>query len=339
MSTLPVIGITMGDPAGIGGEVIIKSLNQKSITSQCRPIIIGDAAYLKFLTQKFSLPLKITVIDKIKDRSSLPSGAIPVVDLENLKTQKIKFGICNADYGKASYEYILEGIKLASAGIVDALVTAPINKESFFKAGIPYAGHTEVLAHMTKTKKIAMMLVGKKLRVVLATRHIPLKNVARELTKEKILTAIELAYNTGKYFNIPNPRIGVCGLNPHSGEGGTMGDEEIEIIIPAIKKSKEAGINVSGLYASDTIFHKAIKRQYDFIIAMYHDQGLIPLKTLYFDEGVNVTLGLPFVRTSPDHGTAYDIAGKGIASSKSMQEAIKLAVKMSRIQVRNKKIR
>lgn len=330
MSTLPVIGITMGDPAGIGGEVIIKSLKQKSITSRCRPIIIGDATYLKFLTQKLSLPLKITAIDKIKDRSSLPSGAIPVVDLKNLGNNKIKFGICNADYGKASYEYIVEGIKLASSGIVDALVTAPINKESISKAGVPYPGHTEILAHITKTKKFAMMLMGGNLKVVLVTRHIPLKDVAKVLTKEKVLTAIQLAHNAGRYFNIPNPKIGVCGLNPHSGEGGTIGREEIQTIIPAIEKSRRAGINVTGSYASDTIFHKAINGDYDFVIAMYHDQGLIPLKTLYFDEGVNVTLGLPFVRTSPDHGTAYDIAGKGIASSKSMEEAIKLAIKMNR---------
>jgi len=331
MSTLPVIGITMGDPAGIGGEVIIKSLEQKSINSQCRPIIIGDAAYLKFLTEKLSLPLKITVVDKIKERNSLLSDAIPIVNLKNLSDNKINFGICDAKYGKASYKYILEGIKLASSGIIDALVTAPINKEGLLKAGIHYAGHTEILAHITKTTKFAMMLVGGNLRVVLVTRHIPLKDVAKELTEEKVLTAIELAHNAGRHFNIPNPKIGICGLNPHSGEGGTMGGEEIKTIIPAIEKSKKAGIKVTGPYASDTIFYKALKGYYDFVVAMYHDQGLIPLKTLYFDEGVNVTLGLPFVRTSPDHGTAYDIAGKGIANSKSMEEAIKLAIKMSRI--------
>jgi len=330
MSAFPIIGITMGDPAGIGGEVIIKSLKQKSIHSKCCPIIIGDATYLKFLLKKFPLSFKIVVIDKIKDRNTLPSDAILIVDLKNLKSNKIKFGICNTDYGRASYEYIAKGIKLASSGIIDALVTAPINKESFSKAGILHPGHTEILAHITKTTKFAMMLVGGNLKVVLVTRHIPLKDVAQELTKEKILIAIELAHNAGRYFNIPNPRIGVCGLNPHSGEGGTIGDEEIKTIIPAIEKSRKAEISVSGPYASDTIFYKALKGNYDFIIAMYHDQGLIPLKTLYFDEGVNVTLGLPFVRTSPDHGTAYDIAGKGIANSKSMEEAIKLAVKMSR---------
>ena len=337
MFTLPIIGITMGDPAGIGGEVIIKSLKQNSVRSQFRPIIIGDANYLKFLLKKFPISSKIVVIDKIQSRNSLPSDAISVVDMKNLGGRKIKFGICDAEYGKASYEYVIEGIKLASSGIVDALVTAPINKESFFKAGIHYAGHTELLAHVTKTTKFAMMLVGGNLRVVLVTRHIPLKNVAKELTKDKVLTAIELAHEAGRYFNISKPKVVVCGLNPHGGEGGVIGKEEIETIIPAIEKSKKAGINVTGPYASDTIFHKAFKGQYDFVVAMYHDQGLIPLKTLYFDEGVNVTLGLPFIRTSPDHGTAYDIAGKGIASSKSMEGAIKLAIKMSRIQKRDKK--
>jgi 4-hydroxythreonine-4-phosphate dehydrogenase len=334
MSTLPVIGITMGDPAGIGGEVALKSLKQKYLYSKCRIVIIGDFSYLQFLIKKFSLSLKLKRIDKVKDRKSFPAETIPIIDLNNLKDKKIKFGICDAGYGKASYEYIEKGIKLASCGIINALVTAPITKESFYKAKIPYAGHTEMLACLTKTEKFAMMLVGGKLRVVLATRHIPLKDVAKELTEQKILTAIKLAHKAGKYFNISKPRIAICGLNPHSGEGGTMGKEEIQTIIPAIKKSQKAGINATGPYASDTIFYKALKGKYDFVIAMFHDQGLIPLKTLYFDEGVNVTLGLPFIRTSPDHGTAYDIAGKDIADSKSMEEAIKLAIKMSRIRTK-----
>lgn len=321
----------MGDPAGIGGEVILKSLKQKSLRLKCRSIIIGDFSYLQFIIKKFAIPLKIIVLDKVWDRKSLSFDAIPVINLKNLGDKKIKFGICDADYGKASYEYIVQGIKLAALKAIDALVTAPINKESFHKAGIPYTGHTEMLAALTKTKKFAMILVGENLRVVLATRHIPLKDVAKELTQEKILTAITLAHHAGKYFNIPKPKIAVCGLNPHSGEGGTIGKEEIRTIIPAIKKSRKMGINAMGPYASDTIFYKAIKGEYDFVVAMFHDQGLIPLKALYFDEGVNVTLGLPFIRTSPDHGTAYDIAGKGIANPKSMQEAIKLAVKMSEL--------
>lgn len=331
MSNLPIIGITMGDPAGIGGEVIIKSLKQKSLHLKCRPVIIGDFSYLKLLIKKFSIPFKIAGINKIQDRKFLSIDAIPVIDLKILGNKKIKFGICDADYGKASYEYISKAVELASCGIIDAIVTAPINKESFHKAHISYTGHTEMLAYLTKTKKFAMMLAGGKLRVVLATRHIPLKNVSKELTEEKVFTAIKLAHDSGKYFNIPKPKIAACGLNPHSGEGGTIGDEEIQTIIPAIKKSRKMKINATGPYASDTIFYKALKGEYDFVVAMFHDQGLISLKTLYFDEGVNVTLGLPFIRTSPDHGTAYDIAGKGIANPKSMQEAIKLAVKMSRI--------
>ncbi len=329
MSSLPIIGITMGDPAGIGAEVIIKSLKQKSLRLKYSPVIIGDFSYLKLLIKKLSSPLKIISINKIKDRKSLPVDAVPVIDLKNLDNKKIKFGICNAGYGKASYEYIAKAIELASYGFIDAIVTAPINKESFHKAHIPYTGHTEILAELTKTKKFAMMLVGGKLRVVLVTRHIPIKNVSKELTEGKVSTAIKLAHNAGKYFNIPKPIIGVCGLNPHSGEGGTIGDEEIKIITPAIKKSQKTGINAMGPYASDTIFYKALKGNYDFVVVIYHDQGLIPLKALYFDEGVNVTLGLPFIRTSPDHGTAYDIAGKGIANPKSMQEAIKLAIRMS----------
>ncbi len=331
MSDLPIIGITMGDPAGIGGEVILKALKQKFLYSKCQPVIISDFSYLKLLMKKLSLSLKIAGINKIQDRESLSIDAIPVIDLNNLPDKNIKFGICNSVYGKAAYEYIAEGIKLASSKLIDALVTAPINKESFYTAGIPYTGHTEMLARLTNTKKFAMMLVGGNLRVVLVTRHIPIKNVAKELTEEKIITAIKLAHNAGKLFNIPKPKIVVCGLNPHAGEGETIGKEETKIIIPAVKKVQKSRVNVQGPYASDTIFYKAVKGEYDFIVTMYHDQGLIPLKTLYFDEGVNVTLGLPFVRTSPDHGTAYDIAGKGIANPESMEEAIKLAVKMSRV--------
>jgi len=340
MSTIPIIAVTMGDPAGIGAEVILKSLSQKAVREKCRPVIIGDFNYLKSLIKKLGISLQITAIDKIR-KNHLRPETIRVIDLNNLQNKKIKFGICNSSYGKVSYEYIEKGIKLASSGIIDALVTAPINKESFHKAGIPYTGHTEMLAHLTKTKNFAMMLIGGSptstgrrpggnLRVVLVTRHIPIKNVAKELTEEKISTAIKLAHNAGKFFNTAKPKIAVCGLNPHAGEGGTIGKEETRIIMPAMKKAKKSGINVCGPYASDTIFYKAVQGQYDFVVAMYHDQGLIPLKTLYFDEGVNVTLGLPFIRTSPDHGTAYDIAGKNIANPKSMQEAIKLAVKMSR---------
>lgn len=325
----------MGDPAGIGAEVVLKSLNQKSIRSKCRPVVIGDFSYLKLLIKKFAFPFKVTAVNKVQEIKSLSLNAIPVLDLKILDDEKIKFGICSARYGKASYEYIAEGIKLASSNSIDALVTAPINKESFHKAGVPYTGHTEMLAKMTKTTKFAMMLAGDKLRVVLVTRHIPLKDVAKKLTREKILTAVGLAESYGKFFNIPNPKIAVCGLNPHAGEGGTMGKEEKRTIMPAIKKAKKSGINVCGPYASDTIFYKAVQGQYDFVIAMYHDQGLIPLKTLYFDEGVNVTLGIPFIRTSPDHGTAYDIAGKNIASSESMEKAIQLAIRMSRFSKTN----
>ena len=331
MSSLPIIGITMGDPAGIGGEIIIKSLKKPSFYSHSQPLVIGDASYLKFLMEKLSVSLKITpiTIDEINKRN-FSSGGLPILDVKNLKNHKIRFGVCDPHYGKAAYEYLMEGIKLASSARIEALVTAPINKQSFIKADIPFHGHTEIFASFTKTTKFAMMLVGGNLKVVLVTRHIPLKEVNRELTEEKILTTIELTHQAGRYFNISQPKIAVCSLNPHSGEGGRIGDEEMITIIPAIKKAQKKKIEVNGPYASDTIFYKALRGDYDFIVAMYHDQGLIPLKTLYFDRIVNMTLGLPFLRTSPGHGTAYDIAGKGIACSRSMEEAIKLAIRIIR---------
>ena len=319
----------MGDAAGIGPEITLKALQKKSITSRCYPLIIGDASHLNFLLKKFFLPGNINILSKIKDFGFSPN-LINILDLPNLSERKIKFGVGDPFSGKAAFEYITKGIELASQKKIDALVTAPINKQTLHQAGIHFPGHTEILAHLTRTKRFAMMLVGGNLKVVLVTRHLPLKKVPEEINKEKLASVIDLTQQAGKYFNLSRPQIGVCALNPHAGEGGIMGEEESKIISPAIKQAQEKGIKVSGPYPSDTLFYKALKGKFDFIIAMYHDQGLIPLKTLFFEQGVNITLGLPFIRTSPDHGTAYDIAGKGVANSKSIEEALKLAIKMTK---------
>lgn len=261
-----------------------------------------------------------------------PKGIGPEVTKKALEDPKIKrlanFFVIKAN-DKTGFFAIEKAVEILKKYQVDALVTAPVNKEAINKSGIPFQGHTEYLAEATNTKKIAMMLCGGPLKVTTVTRHVPLKKVSSTLTQAKIIEAVRLT-DSGlkKYFGIKKPRIGVCALNPHCGEGGTIGREEQAIIIPAIKKIKRFVPGINGPVSGDVIFHMAYNGKLDAVISMYHDQGLGPLKMVAFEKGVNVTLGLPFIRTSPDHGTAYDIAGKGIADPDSMKEAIKLAVNM-----------
>lgn len=261
-----------------------------------------------------------------------PKGIGPEVTKKALEDPKIKrlanFFVIKAN-DKTGFFAIEKAVEILKKYQVDALVTAPVNKEAINKSGISFQGHTEYLAEATNTKKIAMMLCGGPLKVTTVTRHVPLKKVSSTLTQAKIIEAVRLT-DSGlkKYFGIKKPRIGVCALNPHCGEGGTIGREEQAIIIPAIKKIKRFVPGINGPVSGDVIFHMAYNGKLDAVISMYHDQGLGPLKMVAFEKGVNVTLGLPFIRTSPDHGTAYDIAGKGIADPDSMKEAIKLAVNM-----------
>jgi 4-hydroxythreonine-4-phosphate dehydrogenase len=261
-----------------------------------------------------------------------PKGIGPEVTKKALEDPKIKrlanFFVIKAN-DKTGFFAIEKAVEILKKYQVDALVTAPVNKEAINKSGIPFQGHTEYLAEATNTKKIAMMLCGGPLKVTTVTRHVPLKKVSSTLTQAKIIEAVRLT-DSGlkKYFGIKKPRIGVCALNPHCGEGGTIGREEQAIIIPAIKKIKRFVPGINGPVSGDVIFYMAYNGKLDAVISMYHDQGLGPLKMVAFEKGVNVTLGLPFIRTSPDHGTAYDIAGKGIADPDSMKEAIKLAVNM-----------
>jgi len=261
-----------------------------------------------------------------------PGGVGPEVTKKALRDSRIKdladfFIIKPCD--KTGFDAIAKAVEILKKGKADALVTAPVSKEAINKSGIPFQGHTEYLAEATKSKKIAMMLCGGRLKVTTVTRHVPLKKVACVLTKEKIIDAAVLTdFYLKKYFGIKRPRLGVCGLNPHCGEGGSIGTEEQDVIIPAIKRLMRFIPGIRGPISGDVIFYEAYNGKLDAVISMYHDQGLGPLKMAAFEKGVNVTLGLPFIRTSPDHGTAYDIAGRGIASPDSMKEAVKLAVSM-----------
>jgi 4-hydroxythreonine-4-phosphate dehydrogenase len=308
------IGITMGDPSGVGPEVIVKALKDTSITQSARIIVIGDEFVLS----------RIACFRKVAKK-------IHILDLKNVPRSRFCFGKLSAAYGQAALEYIVFALALLRAGKIDCLVTAPVNKESINMAGHKFIGHAEFLQHKTKSKRIAMMFVADNLRVVLVTRHLSLRQASRRLTMRKILEAISLTYRALKDdFKIKNPRIAVLGLNPHAGEGGILGSEEKRIIGPAIRKARRRYRNIFGPLVPDTAFTEFNRKRFDAVVAMYHDQGLIPLKTLCFFRTVNVTLGLPFVRTSPSHGTALDIAGRNTADSFSMSEAITLAARLSR---------
>ncbi|MCK5534088.1 4-hydroxythreonine-4-phosphate dehydrogenase PdxA [bacterium] len=324
----PIIGITMGDAAGIGPEIIIKALSTAKIYKYCFPIVIGDARVMEFYIKKYKVKKKINLIADCKALQFKP-GVINIIDKQNIHLNRLKIGKIQKMCGRASVEYVKEGIKLALGKQIQGIVTAPLCKEAMHKAGFFFAGHTELFAQKTSSKTYAMMFVGKKLKVILVTTHLALKEVPLKINKKIVLDKIKLAYEILKKLKVKQPRLVVCGLNPHAGESGLFGKEEKDSIIPACQKARQLGIKVFGPYSADTVFYYANKGKFDIVIAMYHDQGLIPVKLLDFSFCVNVTLGLPFVRTSPGHGTAFDIAGKNIANPSGLVEAIYLAAKLA----------
>ncbi len=329
-----LIGITMGDPCGIGPEIILKALKSPSIRRIANYVIIGNKGVFDRTARSLKMPVTYQTISHLTKIDDLkhPISLLPVSGFNsNIMKQKS----ATAEGGEVSVQCVIKGINLAMCGHIDALVTAPICKEAIHLAGYGYPGHTEMLHIFSGAKRVVMIMVGGKLRVAFATTHIALKEVPQSITVEDVLGTIAIT-DSGlrQYFGLKMPRVAVCGLNPHAGEECLFGDEERRVIIPAIEKAKKKGIQCEGPVSADTVFYKALKGVYDAVIAIYHDQGAIPLKLHAFETGVNITLGIPFVRTSPDHGTAYDIAGKGVANPRSMMEAIKMAVKMSRCVVK-----
>ena len=328
MKNLPVIAITMGDPAGIGTEIILKALEKREIFKYCIPIIVGDKDFFKKTAKTLKFQFHISKSN--------------IIDLKNIP-KNFTIGRPSRVSGKAAVEYIKSAVSLAKIKKVNAIVTAPISKEAIHMAGYKYPGHTEMLAEFTDTRDYAMMLEsppppfekGRKggLRVVLVTTHTAIKNVNRLISRKKILNTIRLTNSSLKSWGFLNPRIGVSALNPHGGEGGIFGDEEIKIIIPAINDANSEGINVNGPFPADTLFTPSKRSKFDAIVVMYHDQGLIPIKMAAFGKAVNITLGLPFIRTSVDHGTAYDIVGKNLADPSSLIKAVKLAAKLTKVNI------
>jgi 4-hydroxythreonine-4-phosphate dehydrogenase len=320
------IAITMGDPCGIGPEIVAKLYAD---TAPLPPaLVLGDEGLIKRAVGLLDLPLTVRGIESPEEFQFTP-GTIPVISLSRLPDD-LPFGELDKGAGKAAYDYILSGIDLALQKRIRAIVTAPINKEALKLAGVHYPGHTEILADFSGTKDFAMMLMNDDLRVILVTIHVSLREAIEQLTMESELTVIRLAQHAMSRLGIARPRIAVAGLNPHAGEHGLFGSEDEAIIRPAIERAQAEGIEASGPWPGDTVFMHARQGRYDIVVAQYHDQGLIPVKYLGVDEGVNVTVGLPFVRTSVDHGTAFDIAGTGKASHASLRVAVEQAALLSR---------
>lgn len=323
----PRVGITIGDPAGIGPEVALKAASHHDVLAICLPILIGDANYLLKQADALGIP---TYFHIVYPGDSLPLHAeVPVLyDLPNLPSSLI-FGQEQAVAGRAAGEYIEAAIQLCLAGQIEAMTTAPINKKALHLGGYQFPGHTEMLAQLAGVKEVAMSFIAPKLRVALLTTHLPLSAVSGQVKKEAIDRLIRLVQREMTRFGLAHPRIAVAALNPHGGEAGLFGTEESTEMKPAIETCQADGIDVSGPYAGDTIFLRAARGEFDIVISCYHDQGLIPIKCFSFGEAVNVTLGLPFIRTSVDHGTGFDIAGQGKADPASMIVAIKLAAEMA----------
>jgi len=335
----PVIGISMGDPAGIGPEICVKALANAEVYDACKPLIVGDAAVMQLAASQFAPGLKVNAVNAVSE-AQFVHGTLDVYDLKNVVADKMVPGVVSAMSGEAAFEAVREVIRLAMSGDVDATVTAPVNKESIHLAGHPFSGHTEIYAHYTQTPRYAMLLADEHLRVIHATTHVSLRQACDLCKKERVLEVITLLHDACVQFGIEKPLIAVAGLNPHAGENGLFGDEEIHEIIPAITEARELGFKVEGPVPPDTMFVKAVQGKYDGCVAMYHDQGHIPFKlegfqwdnekqTMKSVKGVNITLGLPIIRTSVDHGTAFEIAWKGIASADAMTIALQYAVRMA----------
>jgi 4-phospho-D-threonate 3-dehydrogenase / 4-phospho-D-erythronate 3-dehydrogenase len=334
----PILGISVGDPAGIGPEITAKALMLTEIYELCKPLVVCDAAIMEQIILLCGFKLKVNCIESPSD-GKYEYGIVDVLDMKNIDMNSFAFNTVTTMTGKASFEYVAKVIELAMNNSIDATITGPIHKEAIQKAGFNYAGHTEIYGDLTGTKDYAMMLADGEFRVVHVSTHVSLLNAIKRVKKERVLKVIELANEALQRIAIAYPRIAVAGINPHAGENGLFGTEEMDEILPAIEEAKGLGINAEGPFPPDTIFPKMRGGQYDIVVCMYHDQGHIPTKLLGFNynhqkgvweglSGVNITLGLPIIRVSVDHGVAFDKGGKGEANADSMIQAIKYGARL-----------
>lgn len=324
----PIIAITLGDPCGIGPEITVKALQKPEIYEVCRPLVIGDANVLENASAICNIK---AVVNRVQSQQQglYKTGIIDILDIQNVNMAELKIGTIQAVGGKAAFDYIVKSIHLAMKGEVDAVVTNPINKEALNMAQIKFIGHTEIFGEMTNTPDPLTMFEVRGLRVFFLTRHASLKKACELVTKERVMDYIERCTDALKRLGVTTGTMAVAGLNPHSGEHGLFGDEEIKAIVPAVSEMKARGYNVEGPIGADSVFHLALKGKYTSVLSLYHDQGHIATKTLDFERTIAITNGLPFLRTSVDHGTAMDIAGKNLASEISTVEAILVAAKYS----------
>ena len=343
MSERPIIAITMGDPAGVGPEITARALVRDEVWDCCRPLVVGDADVLAQAVVLIAVPLALHPIAdgstelQVVAEARFDLAAPDVLDLHNVNPATLRPGKVSASAGRAAVDYVERAVALAQAGQVDGIATGPINKAALQAAGIPHIGHTELLAALTGEERVTTMLTTPGLRVVHVTRHVPLREVAAHITRERVLETIRLTdaglhglvLSNAEGPGIERPRLAVAALNPHGGDEGVIGREEIEVIGPAVEAAQAEGIDVHGPIPADSVFFRAIRGEFDAVVAMYHDQGHIPIKTHGFERSVTVTLGLPIVRTSVDHGTAFDIAWQGVANEESLVEAIRLAAQMA----------
>ncbi|HEU5194841.1 MAG TPA: 4-hydroxythreonine-4-phosphate dehydrogenase PdxA [Methylomirabilota bacterium] len=334
----PILGVTMGDPAGVGPEIIARAAAEPAVRATARPVVIGAASAMKEALALVGSRLALHAVGRVAD-CRWADSTLEVLDLGNVDMTSLPRCEVSAAAGRAAYEYIARAVDLAKSGEIHAIVTAPVNKEALAAAGVRHSGHTEILAELSDTRDFAMLLMGKELKVIHVTTHVALRRVPDLVTRDRVLRTIRLAQRTLEGLGRPRGRIAVCGLNPHAGEDGLFGDEEKTAIVPAIEAARADGLDVAGPLPADTLFSRARGGEFDIVVAMYHDQGHIPVKTLGFEydetaktwtglSGVNVTIGLPFLRVSVDHGTAFDRAWKGIANHESMVEALDVATTM-----------
>jgi 4-hydroxythreonine-4-phosphate dehydrogenase len=325
--TLPLLALTIGDPAGVGPEVIVKALQDRTAFEECRPFVVGDAGVLQQALALVGEELEVREVKDLRE-AGRQQGRIDVLSVEDVNVHDIRPGQLSAQAGLAAVAWVRRGAELALAGRIAGIVTAPINKEAVTLAGVPFTGHTELLAEMAGSR-VAMMLATERLRVVHVSTHVSLQEACERVRRARVRETINIAAEGCRRLGIGQPRIAVAGLNPHAGEHGLFGTEDAAEVVPAIADARLAGIDASGPWPPDTIFYEASEGKFDCVVAMYHDQGHIAIKLTDFYGGVNITLGLPFVRTSVDHGTGFAIAGQGIANARSMRAAIKLAAQLA----------
>ena len=336
--TLPIVAITTGDPAGIGPEVVLKALADEELLSTAHWVVIGDAGILNMVGTQIGLkPPDCIVLDgRFAQWSGCSTAQVCMLDVRQLEPSQFAVGKLSAACGSAALEYVRRATQLCIDGQTDAMVTAPLNKEAVSLTGQSFTGHTEFIADLSEAEESRMLLVNDRLRVIHVSTHRSLRS-ACELDTHRILRTIQLGNEALQSLGFVEPRIAVCGLNPHAGENGLFGSEDFEFIVPAIQSAQNMGLTCEGPFPADTIFVQAVRGAYDLVVAMYHDQGHVPMKLLDFENTINVSLGLPIIRTSVDHGTAFDIAGKNQADPSSMKAAMRLAVTMSLNRHRNGK--